>query len=302
MDVSSANNSPDSQTEKFQQLKGKLYFGCDDAASFQTFTDKTAPKGLRRNSPFYKIFTDIIGAVEEDLWESLEQSGVPNPFYSEQLVSSVTLQYLSLYPILSACFTEKLYNNTYVELHWRDHRSMMKDIPDRKKFCNVYFGKIKSRMRQLTRESQMHTCVPNLKLKKKQRVTPSKPQVSKDVFIPTPLSMKKTFKKEIESHSRSREMWDSKKTPEPKKEPMMKGKALDFSTVDKLITPKLPDLTTPTKVTNTMRKKDTCHHRFFLNPDMTLCWMNSCLQALLTVLDHIKVRSLKALAFAILCH
>ena len=129
-----------------------------------------------------------------------------------------------------------LKNNSHIEIYWKESRNMMADIPNRLKFPNVYFSKLKNRMRRLTTNMEAHKLVPNLKHRKKTSVRKTNSLSKDDTFIPS--ALKRTKKAVDESYGGSSEIWKPKKskTNTPTK-PYMKFKSLDFLKVEKLIDP-----------------------------------------------------------------
>ena len=164
--LSKSNNNQVEEAKHFLEQNSKnlidlSHYG-DFWSDFEDMDDTELPeyepsrKGLRSNSSFYKYFSMIQTRIQSVV-ANFDEDGTPNPFYCPELVTSVTKQYLrykvhflsskiinvsffSLFPLISASLTGQLYTNAHIELYWRDSRQMMKEIPDRLRWPNIYLG------------------------------------------------------------------------------------------------------------------------------------------------------------------
>ena len=199
-------------------------------------------KGLRENSPYYKVFKKILDKV----LENNRTTKTSNRFFAPKLMLAMTKQYLSLFPLFSAsCLPDKkLTTNSYIELYWKDQRRILKDIPDRLRWPPRYLGELHSKIRREAKAMLTHGLVPNLKhggkvkpgqTKQFETYMDSKSRKSslKNTFMPAASKPKKPKLDVNESYGGSFERWDSQKTKVKgrKRENYIKGKDVDHAAI-----------------------------------------------------------------------
>ena len=200
-------------------------------------------KGLRINSPYFKLFNKIID-------KKLSNNGnrkITNKFFAPKLIAGMTKQYLSLFPILSASMLpdKTLKTNSYVELYWKDQRRILQDVPDRLKWPPRYLGNLHSKIRRDAKSIISHGLVPNLKHGGK--VRPGQAEAfkkyldenrlsktpKKNLFIPAGPSKNKPRLESNESFGATCEKWDSQRSKSltRRKENYIKNKTIDYDAI-----------------------------------------------------------------------
>ena len=199
-------------------------------------------KGLRENSPYYKVFKKILDKV----LENNRTTQTSNRFFAPKLMLAMTKQYLSLFPLFSASSLpdKKLTTNSYIELYWKDQRRILHNIPDRLRWPPRYLGELHSKIRREAKAMLTHGLVPNLKhggkikpgqTKQFETYMDSKSRTSsrKNTFIPAASKPKKPKLDVNESYGGSFERWDSQKSKVKgrKRENYIKGKDVDHAAI-----------------------------------------------------------------------
>ena len=198
-------------------------------------------KGLRINSPFFKLFNKIL----EKKVSSNENRKITNKFFAPKLMAGLTKQYLSLFPILSASMLpdKTLKTNSYVELYWKDQRRILEGVPDRLKWPPRYLGNLHSKIRRDAKSIISHGLVPNLKHGGK--VRPGQAEAFKNyfdekckppkqnLFIPAGPSKNKPRLESNESFGGTFEKWDSQRTKSTtrRKDNYIKNKTIDYDAI-----------------------------------------------------------------------
>ena len=198
-------------------------------------------KGLRINSPYFKLFNKIM----ETSMDKTERK-ITNKFYAPKLLFGMTKQYLSLFPLFSASMLpdKNLRTNSYIELYWKDQRRILNNVPNRLRWPPRYLGDLHAKIRRDAKSILSHSIVPNLKLGGKVKAgqadafkkytegkaTNKTPERRK--FIPSmPRKKNKTF--ENESFGGTSERWDSQRSKDTprRRENYMKGKDIDHEAI-----------------------------------------------------------------------
>ena len=211
---------------------------CDDLES-KMYGNR---KGIRANSPFLKVFQMFIDKVK--LSES-DIEVVENSFHCLNLVETMTRQYLSLFPFISAALLKNgLVTNCYVELHWKESRRVFKNVDQRLMWPLLYFSTLNREYRNKAAEIGAVDQIPILKFgrshsqKRKNIVDKSQEVNVSDKFIPTLSKHKKQSSDMLlknESVTASKEMWTPKKdvrrSKESKKQSYLVQKTLDYDLI-----------------------------------------------------------------------
>ena len=199
-------------------------------------------KGLRENSPYFKVFKKIMDKV----LENNKTNKTSNRFFAPKLMLAMTKQYLSLFPLFSAsCLPDKkLTTNSYIELYWKDQRRILQNIPDRLRWPPRYLGELHCKIRKDAKAMLTHGIVPNLKHGGKIKPGQTKQfetymdsklgkKPLKNTFIPGVSKPKKTKLDVNESYGGSFERWDSQKSKvqSRKRENYIKGKQIDHTAI-----------------------------------------------------------------------
>ena len=254
--------SPDISNEARKNIKESNYedvadytndFG--DEATEEDDTKYGTRKGLRINSPYFKLFKKILDkAVDKN-----EDRKVTNKFYAPKLLEGMTRQFLSLFPLFSASMLpdKNLKTNSYIELYWKDQRRILQKVPDRLRWPPRYLGELHAKIRREAKAIMSHAIIPNLKHGGKVKPGQDEPfkkyvdekqsvkSTDKPKFIPT---MPKKLKRKVEpneSFGGTSEMWDSQrlKDKQRKKDNYMKGRELDLEAIVRRMDPPLESLT-----------------------------------------------------------
>ena len=117
-------------------------------------------KAIRVNSPFFKLFDQVIIRIID----SEEEEECVNSLYCPDLIKYLCKQYLSLLPIFSAiCLKDGLMTNSQVELHWKYKRSIMSKIPNPQQWPAEMIGIQHFQCRDFAKEVRLHSLLPNLR-------------------------------------------------------------------------------------------------------------------------------------------
>jgi len=197
-------------------------------------------KGIRAKSPYVRVFQKYIDKIK---MSETDVDTIENSFYCLSLVESMTRQYLSLFPFISASLLKKgLVTNCYVELHWKESRRVFKNIDKRLMWPLLYFGTLHKQYRNKAVETGAVEQIPILKFgrphsqKRKNTLSKSQEENWKDNFVPTPAkSKKRSGMHENESVTAGKEMWTPKKdiqrSKDSKKQPYLIKKSLDYDLI-----------------------------------------------------------------------
>ena len=121
-------------------------------------------EAIRANSPFYIYFKKVIDKLEASE-EAINE--INNTFWCPQLLKALCKQYLSLFPLFSACVLpnsmEGLRNNAYVELYWQELRRLLKKIPQRQLWPPQYLGYLHNELQLKAKEIINKKFIPNLR-------------------------------------------------------------------------------------------------------------------------------------------
>ena len=133
-------------------------------------------EAIRANSPFFNFFMKAIEKIE-----SLENNidAVKNPYWCPKLLKMICKQYLSLYPLFSACVLPDsicgLRNNSYVELYWEESKRILKNVPKRLLWPPTYLGTMFENIQNRATELHTKKFIPNVrtggKVKEKKTVS-----------------------------------------------------------------------------------------------------------------------------------
>ena len=221
---------------KFEDVKEFISDFGDDAMEEEEM-NYGSRKGLRNNSPYFKLFDDIL----EKKFKENENGNITNRFYAPKLMKEMTRQYLSLFPLFSASVLpdKSLKTNSYIELYWKDQRRILQDIPDRLRWPPRYLGNLHTKIRRDAKSIISHGSISNLKHggKAKPGMTEAFKayfeKTKKDVFIPVKQKKSKVKLDQNESFGGTSEMWDSQKSKNShrRKDNYMKGKNIDYEAI-----------------------------------------------------------------------
>ena len=253
--------SPDISTEARTNIKDSNYedvsdytndFG--DEATEEDDAKYGTRKGLRINSPYFKLFKKILDkAIDKN-----ENRKVTNKFYAPKLLVGMTRQFLSLFPLFSASMLpdKNLKTNSYIELYWKDQRRILQNVPDRLRWPPRYLGELHAKIRREAKAIMSHAIIPNLKhggkvkpgqdelFKKYVDEKQSVKATDKLKFIPTMPKKQKRKVEPNESFGGTSEMWDSQrlKDKQRKKDNYMKGRQIDHEAIVRRMDPPLESL------------------------------------------------------------
>ena len=121
-------------------------------------------EAIRANSPFFHFFMKYIENIEnaEDI-----NSSIDNQFYCPSLMKMIVKQYLSLYPLISACMLPQdgkgLRNNSYVELYREEQRRLLSRVPKRLLWPPQYLGMLNQDSQNKAGEILLKGFIPNIR-------------------------------------------------------------------------------------------------------------------------------------------
>ena len=264
-------------TEEIKQSIGKVeydeesYFN-DFITEFENNEDDLEAgiygkrKTLRSQSPFYHLFISSVKKIKEAQNEEEKPS---NPFLCMELIECITINYLSLFPFLSASMLQGANKtNARVELWWKEERKIFKNIPKRNLWPTIYFTELNIEIRNRAAALRNQRVAPSVKLGKtrKNKIVDDSRQ---NFFLPTEPKKKKydTPQRLNENFTTAKEQWQSKKTSTPiKKDTKFKGKNLDYAFISAVYFDEV---------------------RRIENEDHSSCWLSSCIQLILCSFDFI---------------
>ena len=199
-------------------------------------------KGLRLNSPYYKLFKKVL----DDILKKNQETKISNKFYAPKLMLGMTKQYLSLFPLFSASMLpdKNLKTNSHIELYWKDQRRILANVPNRLRWPPRYLGELHAKIRRDAKSILTHGIVPNLKHGGKVKPGQSKPfqdyteepktkTTKEDIFMPSKQKKDGRKTKHDETFGGSSERWDSQKSKDlsRKKDNYIKGKKIDHDAI-----------------------------------------------------------------------
>ena len=216
-----------------------LFYDFDDESNKEEEVTYGNRKLLRENSPFQKLFKRPIDKFKKN---QQDINDVSNRFHAPFLLTLMSKQYLSLYPLLSASVLEDgLVTNTHVELYWKEQRRLIKGIPDRLLWPPYYLGNLHTSLRREAKNFLLHNRIPSLKyggkikagqdIKFRDYFDQPTSKMDSNTFRPTPGKGQRKKRKADESFSGGQEEWNSQKKRKQKKTRYMKGKVLDFGVI-----------------------------------------------------------------------
>ena len=168
----------DDESEIDDELFNEFIGDDTDPADIVKYGKKEA---IRANSPFYAFFLNFIDKLKMSEHDS---SPIVNPFWCPEVMKKLVKQYLSLFPLISACFLPDdchgLRNNAYVELYWQEQRRILKKVPNRLLWPPQYLGLMDKEIRLKAAEIKAKGFIPNIRTGGKVKIKKSVTFLEKD--------------------------------------------------------------------------------------------------------------------------